>query len=69
MSPAVLVRAAGPSEGLPQFNPEFFSSQLFWLAVTFFGLYMFLSKVALPRPGVTTNLKMPVHRAAKPAHH
>ena len=25
--------------------------------------------VALPRPGVTTNLKMPVHRAAKPAHH
>ena len=51
MSPAVLVRAAGPSEGLPQFNPEFFSSQLFWLAVTFFGLYMFLSKVALPRIG------------------
>ncbi|MFM9942314.1 MAG: F0F1 ATP synthase subunit B [Hyphomicrobiaceae bacterium] len=49
---AVTAAGAGPKqEGLPQFNPEFFTSQLFWLAVTFAALYMFLSKVALPRIG------------------
>lgn len=42
---------AGDSAGLPQFNPEFFTSQLFWLAVTFLGLYLFLSRIALPRIG------------------
>jgi hypothetical protein len=25
--------------------------------------------VALPKPGVTSNLELPVHRAAKPAQH
>lgn len=46
--------AASPepkSGGLPQFDPEFFSSQLVWLAITFALLYFFLAKVALPRIG------------------
>ena len=25
--------------------------------------------VALPKPGKTTNIKLPVHKAVKPAHH
>lgn len=35
--------------GLPQFNAEWFPSQLFWLAITFTILYVFFSRTALPR--------------------
>ncbi len=34
---------------MPQLNPEFFLSQLFWLVVTFSFLLFFLWKVSLPR--------------------
>lgn len=34
---------------MPQFNPEWFASQLFWLIVTFAVLYFVLSRIALPR--------------------
>ena len=34
---------------MPQFNPEWFASQIFWLIVTFVGLYLIMSRVALPR--------------------
>ena len=34
---------------MPQLNPEFFISQLFWLAVTFSFLLLFLWKISLPR--------------------
>ena len=34
---------------MPQLNPEFFVSQLFWLAVFFMFLIVFLWKVSLPR--------------------
>lgn len=34
---------------MPQFNPEFFPPQLFWLVVTFAALYFGLSKLVLPR--------------------
>jgi F-type H+-transporting ATPase subunit b len=36
---------------MPQFDPSFFSTQLFWLAVTFVALYAVLSTVALPKIG------------------
>ncbi len=34
---------------MPQLNPEFFVSQLFWLAVFFTLLFVFLWRVSLPR--------------------
>ena len=34
---------------MPQLNPEFFISQLFWLAVFFSFLLIFLWRVSLPR--------------------
>jgi F-type H+-transporting ATPase subunit b len=36
---------------MPQFDPNFFTPQLFWLAVTFIGLYLVLATVAVPRIG------------------
>ncbi len=34
---------------MPQLNPEFFVSQLFWLVVTFTFLLIFLWRISLPR--------------------
>ena len=34
---------------MPQFNPEWYASQIFWLVLVFVGLYLLLSKIALPR--------------------
>ena len=34
---------------MPQLNPEFFISQLFWLAVFFSILFIFLWRISLPR--------------------
>ena len=34
---------------MPQLNPEFFASQLFWLAVFFSFLLIFLWRISLPR--------------------
>jgi F-type H+-transporting ATPase subunit b len=34
---------------MPQFNPEWFASQLFWLLVSFVILYLLMSRIALPR--------------------
>lgn len=48
---AAASHAAPQSSGMPQFNPEFFPSQLFWLAVSFGLLYILMSRVALPRIG------------------
>jgi len=40
---------AEPSKGgLPQFDPEWFASQVFWLAICFGILYMVFSKKTLP---------------------
>ena len=36
---------------MPQLNPEFFVSQLFWLVLTFSFLLIFLWRVSLPRIG------------------
>ena len=34
---------------MPQLNPEFYVSQLFWLFITFSFLFFFLWKISLPR--------------------
>ena len=34
---------------MPQLNPEFFVSQVFWLVITFSFLFIFLWKISLPR--------------------
>lgn len=36
------------SGGLPQFDPEWFTSQIFWLAISFGVLYFIFSKKTLP---------------------
>jgi F-type H+-transporting ATPase subunit b len=42
-----------PAAGLPQMNPEWFASQLFWLVLTFGFLLIVMSRIALPRIGGT----------------
>jgi F-type H+-transporting ATPase subunit b len=34
---------------MPQLNPEFYMSQLFWLVLTFSFLFIFLWRISLPR--------------------
>jgi F-type H+-transporting ATPase subunit b len=43
-------KAGAPAEGgLPQLNPEHFAGQILWLAITFGLLFIFLSRVTLPK--------------------
>lgn len=37
------------SGGLPQLNPEWFSSQLFWFCASFVFLYLMMSRTIVPR--------------------
>ena len=37
------------SGGMPQLNPEFWISQIFWLIITFGFLFFILSKIILPK--------------------
>ena len=41
--------------GMPQLDPEFWFSQIFWLVVTFGILYLVLSKLILPK--ISDNLE------------
>jgi len=43
------------SGGMPQLNPEFWVSQIFWLLLTFGTLYIILSKFILPK--ISSNLE------------
>lgn len=47
----VAASGAKGSDGMPQFNPDFFAPQLIWLALTFAALYFLMSRIALPRIG------------------
>ena len=44
------------SGGMPQLNPEFWISQIFWLTLTFGTLYIILSKLILPK--ISANLEL-----------
>ena len=46
---------ASESGGMPQLNPEFWISQIFWLTLTFGTLYVVLSKLILPK--ISANLE------------
>ena len=46
---------AAESGGMPQLNPEFWISQIFWLTLTFGILYIVLSKLILPK--ISANLE------------
>ena len=46
---------ASESGGMPQLNPEFWISQIFWLVLTFGTLYLTLSKFILPK--ISANLE------------
>ena len=47
------VGEAGHSGGtvFPPFDPSHFTSQVFWLALTFGAFYLFISRIALPQIG------------------
>ena len=47
---------AAESGGMPQLNPEFWISQIFWLTITFGILYVVLSKLILPK--ISANLEL-----------
>ena len=47
---------AAESGGMPQLNPEFWISQIFWLTLTFGILYIVLSKLILPK--ISANLEL-----------
>ena len=47
---------AAESGGMPQLNPEFWISQIFWLILTFGILYVVLSKLILPK--ISANLEL-----------
>ncbi|MDB0053869.1 F0F1 ATP synthase subunit B [Candidatus Pelagibacter sp.] len=46
---------AAESGGMPQLNPEYWVSQIFWLTLTFGVLYVVLSKLILPK--ISNNLE------------
>ena len=42
-------RAFGAEKGMPQLNPEFWASQIFWLILIFSSLYIIIWKIFLPK--------------------
>ena len=47
---------AAESGGMPQLDPEFWVSQIFWLTLVFGTLYIVLSKLILPK--ISANLEL-----------
>ncbi len=42
-------RTLGAEKGMPQLNPEFWASQIFWLILIFSSLYIIIWKIFLPK--------------------
>jgi len=42
-------RTFGSEAGMPQLNPEFWASQIFWLLLIFSSLYLIIWKIFLPK--------------------
>jgi F-type H+-transporting ATPase subunit b len=52
----ITTKSIGAEEsGMPQLNPEYWISQIFWLIIVFSSLYIFLSKLVLPK--ISENLE------------
>ena len=49
-------KAFASEEGMPQLNPEFWISQIFWLTLVFGSLYLLLAKFILPK--ISNNLEL-----------
>ena len=43
------IAQSAEGEGMPQLNPEYWLSQIFWLILTFGGMFVILSKIILPK--------------------
>ncbi len=50
------------AEGMPQFNAKSFSSQIFWLALTFTTLYIIINYLILPR--IRENIRLRKNKIA-----
>ena len=51
----LITESFAAEEGMPQLNPEYWISQIFWLIIIFTSLYMALSKIILPK--ISKNLE------------
>ena len=51
----LITESFAAEEGMPQLNPEYWISQIFWLIIIFASLYIALSKIILPK--ISKNLE------------
>ena len=51
----LITESFAAEEGMPQLNPEYWISQIFWLIIIFASLYISLSKIILPK--ISKNLE------------
>ena len=42
--------------GMPQLNPEYWASQIFWLVIIFLSIYLLISKIFIPK--IKSNIDM-----------
>ena len=49
------IAQSAESGGMPQLNPEYWLSQIFWLILAFGGMFIILSKITLPK--ISENLE------------
>ncbi len=69
-SHADAVHAEASSAGMPQLDPEWFASQMFWLAITFVALYVTFGKKILPElSGIIEARRESINDDLNAAHH